>query len=263
MTFALAAYCPWTETEYGEGIAVMADCELTGLYPTGKTTRIRRDTRKVFAMGKYALAAYAGSRRSAVYALRRTIPLFTRPSLEPGPAGTGRIDKALYDGAREAERAARTEAQRAQCGPFQALFGYINAAGTLDIFVSNNPYPLQDASARLWAAAVGPKPGIPRIFMMGSGMQAGHQFMSEVHRIVTDEGKPLAEQPFGLQAGFLAQAMLTITEKGLAPYSGGGVQTWTLTEGGVQEWLLQSAIVDAHVGGAPDWKTHRAETLQT
>jgi len=64
--------------------------------------------------------------------------------------------------------------------------------------------------------------------MTGSGIEAGSELMKEQHRIVTEGGIALKDQPFVWQADCMALAMLAGTGKGIAPYIGGGVQSMAL-----------------------------------
>jgi hypothetical protein len=58
------------------GVAFLSDCRLSGQRPDGSYAVSREDGQKLFSLGNWAVAAYAGNRFSASFAIRRLYDLF-------------------------------------------------------------------------------------------------------------------------------------------------------------------------------------------
>ena len=225
---------------------MVADCRLSVEVSPGVYEVYSEEAKKLFRLGKFVMAGYSGSRRSARFALeklRRAVPQQSMVSANTS-AVEDHLRRLLHKGAIEARTRARSRGELAQCGPFCVFVAYLDSGGH---FI--NLAHIERGKNPVYYAGIPDETGKPRIFVMGSGMVAALDYRESLTRIIHDftRSDDLSATPFIQLAGATGLALLDVLQLKKAPFSGGGIQAMSLTGGGVQ-----ALAVSQHFTGIPD-----------
>ncbi|HLF77466.1 MAG TPA: hypothetical protein VJB57_08235 [Dehalococcoidia bacterium] len=246
MTTVVAAFCPWTtDATSAQGVAIVADCRLTAETRPGEYATISDEAQKVFQLGKFVIAGYAGHKPSGRYALERlrlALPKDVKPAA--GYRTYGRMTQALYKGGIEAKRSAKSLRDRLACGPFGVLVAWVDDRDQLNVMVHKGT---QSPTEVILHGELRNQHGMPKLLVMGSGIQGANDLYSTLlqHTAELASDWDLNSTPVGRQAGLLGLALLDVLESKKLPFSGGGVQTMTVdSQAGSQAWLLKSSSLE-------------------
>jgi hypothetical protein len=258
MTTVVAAFCPWTASKASaDGVTMIADCRLSVEKSPGIYVTYSDEARKLFRLGKFVLAGYSGSRRSARFALARLENSLPKESpISASHLTEAHIRRALHKGAVQAQNVGQKQ-DRKQCGPFRVFIGFMDSAGQFSILTHE-----EGAGSKLYYAAVRQSDGRERILVMGSGMVATADYMTSLNRLVGEstEGN-VDKMPFIKQSAMLGLALLDVLELRKLPLSGGGAQAMSLTREGVQAWEIRTSAPEyaSDPMADPNWIRHGPE----
>jgi len=223
------------------GLVMLADCQLTGQFADGRAVKINEHTRKIFSLGKFAVATYCGNRWSAINAISRVSYYVFRQKtrVTMNHQTIGRIRKYAYKGAKAAERY-QQPSQGKVAGPFCLLVGFIDdIAGVALLEYSYN----MPGRPQLLGIS-----GAPRMVVIGSGAVVASDVyagaMEHLQKSGLDKAAFESLHP-GHQGGFLAAALDAIMRQKPVPYSSGGVQIMSLDpQQGHMSWGLYSSTIE-------------------